>query len=144
MALTTIVAATDFSETSQAAVDWAATLAARLGAKLVVAHVYSVPILGLPDASVLVDAVTAVKLSEIAQTALDREVARVAVACPGVEGALREGDARDVVPSLATSLDAGLLVIGSHGRRGIARALLGSVAESIVRASHIPVTVVRT
>jgi len=36
-----------------------------------------------------------------------------------------------------------MVVVGSHGRRGVARALLGSVAESLVRTSSVPVAVVR-
>jgi nucleotide-binding universal stress UspA family protein len=60
-----------------------------------------------------------------------------------VEGLLRQGDARDTLSALAASIGAGLIVVGSHGRRGIARALLGSVAEHLARTStNIPVTVV--
>jgi nucleotide-binding universal stress UspA family protein len=44
--------------------------------------------------------------------------------------------------SLATELNADLLVVGSHGRRGIARWLLGSVAEAVVRQASCPVLVV--
>jgi len=56
---------------------------------------------------------------------------------------VRQGDPRDVVPALAASQKADLVVVGSHGRRGLARAVLGSVAEAIVRGSSVPVVVVR-
>lgn len=139
---TTILAATDFSEPSRYALDWAADLAKAVGAKLVVAHVFDMPIAGFPDAAIMVDARTAARLSDEAQSALDAEVARIRDKVPA-EGVLRQGDARDTVPALAASLGAQLIVVGSHGRRGFARALLGSVAESIVRGSTLPVTVVR-
>jgi nucleotide-binding universal stress UspA family protein len=55
---------------------------------------------------------------------------------------------RSEVPSseiaqLASDIDADLVVIGTHGRRGFRRFLLGSVAEGVVRLAHCPVLVVR-
>lgn len=47
------------------------------------------------------------------------------------------------IAQLATDLDADLVVIGTHGRRGFRRLLLGSVAEAVVRLAHCPVLVVR-
>jgi nucleotide-binding universal stress UspA family protein len=47
------------------------------------------------------------------------------------------------IVQLASDLDADLIVVGTHGRHGISRALLGSVAESTVRNAHCPVLVVR-
>jgi nucleotide-binding universal stress UspA family protein len=143
MVPTTIMAGTDFSDTSRVALDWALDLARTLGARVVIGHVYDLPIIGLPDASILVDAQTAARLSNEAQAALDAEVARVAKRGPAVEGMLRQGDPRDALPEIAGACQAGLIVVGSHGRRGLRRAVLGSVAESIVRTSAVPVVVVR-
>lgn len=47
------------------------------------------------------------------------------------------------VVQLATDLEADLIVVGTHGRRGFRRFLLGSVAEGVVRTAHCPVLVVR-
>jgi nucleotide-binding universal stress UspA family protein len=143
MVPSTILVGTDFSDTSRAALDWALDLAKKLGARVVIGHVYDLPLIGLPDASIMVDAETASRLSNDAQKALDNEVARVAKQGTVVEGLLRQGDARDALPELAGACKAGLLVVGSHGRRGLRRAVLGSVAESIVRTSPVPVVVVR-
>jgi nucleotide-binding universal stress UspA family protein len=60
-----------------------------------------------------------------------------------IESVLKSGDPRDVVPAVAKDLGCDLIVLGTHGRRGLARALLGSVAESILRTSHVPVLAVR-
>jgi len=47
------------------------------------------------------------------------------------------------VVSLAEEIGAGLVVLGSRGRGGIRRALMGSVSDSVVHHSHCPVLVVR-
>jgi len=140
----TILVATDFSAQARAAADWATTLAGALGARVILAHVYDLPIVGFPDGSLLVDAGTAARLSDEAQAALDAEVARIGGRGVKVEGLLRQGDPREVIPSLAKASGAGLIAAGSHGRRGVARALLGSMAEGLVRESTVPVVVIRT
>jgi nucleotide-binding universal stress UspA family protein len=48
-----------------------------------------------------------------------------------------------VILQTVDELDIHLIVMGTHGRRGLSRALLGSVAENIVRASRVPVLTVR-
>jgi nucleotide-binding universal stress UspA family protein len=52
-------------------------------------------------------------------------------------------DPREAITQLASDLDADLIVIGTHGRRGVSRFLLGSVAEGVVRIAPCPVLVVR-
>lgn len=138
-----ILVASDFSDTARIAADWAADFARTLGSKLVVVHAFDMPVVGVPDAAFIVDAKTAARLSEQAQRGLDAEVARLRALGVEVEGLLRQGDSRDVIPKTAEESGAGLVVVGSHGRRGLSRALLGSVAENIVRTSHVPVVVVR-
>ena len=56
---------------------------------------------------------------------------------------LRTGDPRDMILQTAKEIHADLIVIGTHGRRGISRFLLGSVAEAIVRSAPCPVLTVR-
>jgi nucleotide-binding universal stress UspA family protein len=138
-----ILVATDFSEPSRVALDWAVDLAKPLEAQVTVAHVFDVPIVGLLDASILVDATTAARLSDAAQTSLDADVAHVRARGISADGLLRQGDPREEIPLLAENLGADLIVVGSHGRRGrLARALIGSVAERILRTSVVPVAVI--
>jgi len=145
MSIAAILVGTDFSDVARGALDWSVELARALGARVVVGHVFDLPIVGFPDASFVVGPETAARMSDDAQRGLDAEVARVRDRGVAVEGALRQGDAREALPALAASMGAGLIVVGSHGRRGIARALLGSVAEGVVRMSKaIPVTVVHS
>lgn len=56
---------------------------------------------------------------------------------------VRLGDPGRVVADRADELDAELVVVGSHGRTGITRMLLGSVAERVTRFAHCPVLVVK-
>jgi universal stress protein A len=56
---------------------------------------------------------------------------------------LETGDPRSVIEAAAKKLNADLIVMGTHGRRGLRRMLIGSVAESVVRNAPCPVLLVR-
>jgi nucleotide-binding universal stress UspA family protein len=144
MTIEVILVATDFGEPARAALDWAIDLAKDLDARIVLAHVFDLPIVGLPDAAILVGAQTAARLTDEAQSALDAEVARVKDRGVSIKPALRQGDPRELVPVVAADVGAKLIVVGSHGRTGVLRGLLGSVAEDIMRHSPVPITVLRT
>jgi nucleotide-binding universal stress UspA family protein len=140
-ALNTILVAVDFSPTSEKALEYAVSLAKPLGARLVVMHTYELPVYGFPDGALLasVDAVT--RLVGGAQVGLDAMVARYRRDLR-IDTVLRQGSPWEEVRAVAEDVDADLIVIGTHGRRGIARALLGSVAEKIVRTATRPVLTV--
>ena len=57
---------------------------------------------------------------------------------------VRRGDAANMILALAQEHDAGMIVLGTHGRSGIARLLVGSVAEAIMRGASCPVLAVKT
>jgi nucleotide-binding universal stress UspA family protein len=142
MTIDVILVATDFEPAAQAALDFAIELARPLGARIVLAHVFDLPLVGLPDATLMVGAETAARLSDEAQQSLDLELARVKDRGVRIDGVLHQGDPRDGVGEVAATEKAKLIVVGSHGRRGVVRALLGSIAEEVVRRSVVPVTVV--
>jgi len=73
-------------------------------------------------------------LDQLARTKCTAQVGRVLV---------KTGNARDVINQTATELGADLIVMGTHGRHGISRALLGSVAETVVRSAPCAVLTVR-
>ncbi|MGE0494460.1 MAG: universal stress protein [Vulcanimicrobiota bacterium] len=60
-----------------------------------------------------------------------------------VRGAVRVGEPAPEIVAAALEEDSDLIVICSHGRTGLARTVFGSVAETVVRAAHCPVTVVK-
>ncbi len=142
LAIQRIVAAIDFSDVSDAALDYAVEFASKLGAKVTVMHAYEIPVMGFPDGVVVATPDMARRVSEAAKNGLD--VAIEARKGRGVEltPVLREGVTWEEVNKVADQVDADLIVIGTHGRRGLARALLGSVAENVIRTSTRPVLTV--
>jgi nucleotide-binding universal stress UspA family protein len=59
-----------------------------------------------------------------------------------VETAVRTGSPAETILAAVSEFDADAVVVGSHGRRGIGRLLLGSVAETTAREASVPVTIV--
>ena len=135
-----LVVPTDFGEPAEAALDFALGLAQTYDAKLTLLHVYGVPTVYYPDAV----AWPLEELGKAAQASLDKAVARVRERFPNVQGRVEIGDPRESILKFAKESSADLLVIGTHGRRGIAHLVLGSVAEWLVRMSPVPVLSVST
>jgi nucleotide-binding universal stress UspA family protein len=134
-----ILVATDFSETADAAFDYAVDLAKQLGAKVIVMHAYELPVYGFPSGALVASVEMATRIMSGAQEALD--AACKARASSGVEisQVVRQGIAWEEVHRVADEVNADLIIIGTHGRKGLSRALLGSVAEKIIRTSTRPV-----
>jgi nucleotide-binding universal stress UspA family protein len=74
---------------------------------------------------------------------LNQEAARLADKGVEISVVLKPGVAWETIVETASMVDAGLIVIGTHGRRGVPRAVLGSVAERVVRVSRLPVLTIR-
>ncbi len=140
---TKIVAATDFSPASEQALDYAVALAKKLNLELIVVHAYELPIVGFPEGVLIATAEVANQIITSAQLCLDQSVSRRRDLHPMMRAVLRNGDVRDEILSVAKQEGANLIVMGTHGRRGIRRALMGSVAEAIVRTAECPVITVR-
>jgi nucleotide-binding universal stress UspA family protein len=141
MTIQRILVAHDFSDTAQGALDLALSLAEKLDASILVLHAYEIPTYGLPEGPVM----TAEMVKDIesaAQTALEGVVHRARRPGISVSGVLRRGPAWSEVNAVAKETKADLVVMGTHGRRGLARALLGSVAEKVVRTAPCAVLTV--
>lgn len=139
---TNILVATDFGETAELALDYAVLLAAKLDAKVHLVHAIATPELGLPELGVAVASTMMERQVREGQASLDRLVERQHGRARFGDVVLRTGDARDVVLHASHELAIDLIVMGTHGRQGISRALLGSVAESVVRSARCPVLTV--
>lgn len=137
-----ILVPTDFTETSDRAVDWALSLAERLGSRVTLMHSYEIPIVGFPDGALVATADVATRIADASRAALEGAVAKRVGGKVQVDGILRDGVAWEEINRVAEDLDVDLVVMGTHGRRGLARALLGSVAEKVVRTAHRPVTLI--
>lgn len=137
-----ILVAHDFSETADCALAYAIGMAEKFGARITVLHVCDVLAYGVPDAMVASLDWT----GEAEQAASDTLVGIVEQAGRTsnrvIEGVLRRGLAWEAISALSLEIGADLVVMGTHGRRGFARAALGSVAEKMVRMSSCPVLTV--
>jgi nucleotide-binding universal stress UspA family protein len=134
-----IVVPTDFEPASQAALGLAQDLAARLGAEVVLVHVYALPVYTYPGLEPALLPGFQSEVMAAARRALDQQAAEHG----GLRAVLREGDAATEILAVAKELGARFVVMGTHGRKGLSHLFLGSVAERVVRRSAIPVMTVR-
>jgi universal stress protein A len=136
----------DFSPYSDEAVAYATGLAKRLDASIELLHVVEDPYLTgtwSPDVYVP-DAIAS--LESLARDAHDRlTVATAAIRVQGVTAtaSVRKGSAPRTIVEHATVENVDLIVLGTHGRTGLAHVLLGSVAERVVRLAPCPVLTVK-
>ena len=137
-----ILIAVDFGESSDEATDLAIDLATKFGAALTLVHTYEIPSYAYPNASFLVVDLLAT-IEQAARQQLDKALESVRARFRGAKAVLRRGAPSTEILAAIDEIHADLVVVGTHGRRGIGRALLGSVAEKIVRLSPVPVLTVR-
>ena len=130
----TILFPTDFSTLSNAALEHATALAKESGAKLLIVHVAEPPAVygagemyyGVPDPDT---------------PTLRRMLAEVVPADASVpcERRLLVGDPAGEITAVARAEDVDMIVMSTHGRTGLSRVLMGSVAELVVRRATCPV-----
>jgi nucleotide-binding universal stress UspA family protein len=139
LAMRTILHPTDFSDYSDHAFRLACSLAHDYGARLVVLHVAELPVMvGGEGVLVLPRAVDLEPLREqLAQ--IEPEDPRV-----DVERQIVVGEAAAEILRVAAEIKCDLIIMGTHGRRGLRRLVMGSVAEKVVRTAPCPVLTVKT
>jgi len=143
--LRSILVATDLSDLGNSAVPHAYALARRAGTRVELCHVHerslAVPAYGLPDDRQAIPAERRRELERRLAALVPRQaddlgiVSHVTV----IDG----GAPAEQILMAARRLGADAIVVSSHGRGGVSRALLGSVAEAVIRGSDRPVYVVR-
>lgn len=139
LAIRRILHPTDFSELCHPAFELACALARDFGAELIVCHVSPPPVTGITD-GVVVEIPTGAAEYTMAQlkgiTLKDANMK--------IRHELVRGDPATEIVRLANDNKADLIVMGSHGRSGLSRLLLGSVAEKVLRTAPCPVLTVKT
>jgi nucleotide-binding universal stress UspA family protein len=139
-----ILHASDFSPASRRAFDAAVGLAKANGAALTLVHVLEPAI---PWVEVDYASPRAYKLVTSARAAATKQLGALVRKAKeaGVQstGRLVDGNPRDAIPRAATRMHADLVVVGTHGRTGLNKLLLGSVAERVVATVPCPVLTVR-
>lgn len=137
-AIKTILVPTDFSRLSDAALDYAATLAGQNDALLLIVHVEEPPIsygeghfyygLPNPDRDALRGMLNKVRPNNAAVRYQHHSL---------------QGNPADEIIAFSKQEHADLIVLSSHGRTGLRRLLMGSVAEEVMRSAECPVLVVK-
>ncbi len=135
----TILCPVDFSEVSMNALRYAADICRECQGKLALIHVVE-PIVAPSDFSFGPMTLTEVEDSLLARakTALEETAAKLALQ-GRTSVVVSRGRASDEIVRCAEELKAGLIVMGTHGRTGFSRTLLGSTAERVVRKATCPV-----
>ena len=131
---------TDFSPLAKAALPHAVGLAVDTGAELVLLHVLpSLAAYAVPDLS----GALSVSLQRKARAAAQRQLRRLEKQVKGpsfrLHTVLTEGVPFDQIIRAAKRLRCDLIVLATHGRTGLAHAIMGSVAENVVRRARCPV-----
>ncbi len=143
-----ILVPTDGSETSEVAVDHAVDLAEKYGATVHALYVIDVDATSYGLGTEQVDRLRQGHLDEMPEVkeAADEATGYVAAAAEErgvpVEEHVRVGEPARAIRKFVDDADVDLVVMGSHGRSGLSRALLGSVAEKVLRRTSLPVLVV--
>jgi nucleotide-binding universal stress UspA family protein len=137
-----ILCPVDFSDYSRRALDYAVTLARWYDAKLTLFHVYQV----VPVGPVAPESIPGLALGPEYRQSLLRELEGFAKPAGAdtvlLEFALAEGPAGSEIVERAKADDSGLIVLGTHGRSGLERFMLGSVTERVLHRAPCPVLTV--
>jgi nucleotide-binding universal stress UspA family protein len=137
-----ILVAVDFEPSSLVALDWAIALGSQIRAAITVLHAYEIPVVGIPDGAFIASAEFAAERMTSADQALAATIGPRRARGVELSSLLRQGVVWETIHQVADELDAGLIVLGTHGRKGLSHALLGSIAEKTVRTAKRPVLVV--
>lgn len=138
-----ICCAVDFSEPSRRAMHDAAELARVIGAELTLLHVYVSPPVVATDMLVATRDLGALVAAEV-EGSLDAWRGEAeGIAGAAVASHVVPGQPEDEIPRFAAAHHVDLLVLATHGRSGLRRLVLGSVAEAVARRAPCPVLVVR-
>jgi nucleotide-binding universal stress UspA family protein len=137
-----LLMATDFSASSDRALEHAVELARGLSAEIEVLHVHAVGTTSFPPTLDIVPVPPGSKEVGEAEAALADRVARVKQAGLGCEGESRFGRPADEIVARAVARGARLIVLGSHGSSALRHVVMGSVTESVLKNAPCPLVVV--
>jgi nucleotide-binding universal stress UspA family protein len=137
-----ILIATDFSAHAEYAVELGTELASKLGARVHLVHAYDLPIPTLHPYSVTLPDPYIRACRDEAARRLEETLARIRDRGVEAESHLAVVPAAEAIAATAEEAGCDLIVMGTRGHRGLARMLLGSVAERTLRAARCSVLTV--
>jgi nucleotide-binding universal stress UspA family protein len=131
----------DFSPSSSAATELAIEMASEFNSELTLLHVWELPIYPYTELMMSSAAITE-SVEKAATECLESKLKEIRARLPRANSLLKMGVPWEQIVDTIKEADVDLVIMGTHGRRGFRRALLGSVAEKIVRLSPAPVLTV--
>jgi nucleotide-binding universal stress UspA family protein len=137
-----VLVAIDFGASSDRALDLALKVVEGNEAKLTLIHICEIPPFVLAGVA-FTSADVVGGIIDAAEHEFEQRLVAVRRRVPRAIGVLRQGAAWEEILGVARASNVDLIVLGTHGRRGLPHALLGSVAEKVVRMAKIPVLTVR-
>jgi len=137
-----ILCPVDFSSCSRNALTAATELAKASEAALTIVHVWQPPLFGAPDAMIPGEAIQTMA-DDAERTLADWEASVKAAGIKTVKSTMVTGAPWNEIMQLVEATHADLVVMGTHGRTGLKHALIGSVAERVVRHAPCAVLVMR-
>lgn len=140
MSSSKVLVATDFSADSELAMQQARAYAVMTKATLLIVHVVARPAIGDGE-GMLHGGAYADSTAEVATRLRATAEDITDVPC---QHRLLYGEPAAAILDVSKSDNVGMIVMGTHGRTGIARVLMGSVAEQVVRGAACPVMIVKT
>ncbi|MFN0062360.1 MAG: universal stress protein [Myxococcaceae bacterium] len=141
-----ILCPVDFSDPSRVAAEHAVAVAKQVGAEVLVLHAWELPLAatGLALEGMAWAGNTALaQLEPLYREELQKFMTKLKTDGVRVESRLEQGSAAATILKTAETWKADWIVMGSEGRTGVARWLLGSVAHRVVSGAHCPVLTVR-
>lgn len=139
-----ILIAIDFSEISVKAMQYALGLAEQINAKLEIVHTLPMTEIDLPaEGSAEFNEGLIQKELEKTRHKLGQFVKEHSNGNIDINKHVCLGDPKDEINKIAQSINPDIIVIGTHGRKGISHLLMGSVAESVLRNANVPVLCIR-
>ena len=136
-----ILVPVDFGEAMEPALSLALSVA-RASGEAHITLLYAFDVTPFVVASPFGPAIDVEPIAVAMEAELEKLREKTQARAPHVDSVFRRGTPYEVVLEVAKALGCDLIVVGTHGRRGLSRAILGSVAERVVRLSSIPVLTV--
>lgn len=143
MAIKKILSPTDFSATASAALKQAEDLALATGAEIVLLHVLHEPVFAFAEGAGFAPPTLSETYDAAMKKKLDTEADQLRAQGARVSVKFARGTPHEAIVQTAELEHADLIVLGTHGRKGLSHLLLGSVAERVVRTSKRAVMTVR-
>lgn len=138
-AILEIVAPVDLEDHTAKVVEYAASMSKKLGAKLTLLHVVE---LLRPIGDMVMGPTSVEEFNRQRLAHAKEELGKIVSANAGCRGVVVSGEIVDEIIGFARKQGANLIIIGTHGSKGLEKLLLGSVAERVVKNAHCPTLVI--